>query len=135
MIDYTEVRRNVENALTNQLDVTPAVVIVHENTARDIVGVEHVRLEDDGIGSENLEMGGSAKLVQGLLHFHIFTKLGIGTERARTIASKIEELLPSVSDGITYTDTTLQSIGEIEELQLYKHLLTASYLYVYGQQE
>lgn len=131
MIDYTDFREKIENYLKDNFST---VNIVFENTIP--VAGEKIILSETDSSSELVEMGSNNRVVYGNLIIDIDTKYGIGTDKARSIASEISELLYSgCITGVTFKEPEFSSVGRLEGADLYRHNLVVPYTYVYGTDE
>ena len=132
MIDYTGVRKSIETLIDTNLS---EVLVVFENTAVGPVNVEHIEVYDETNSAATMEIGGGVRRVHGLLTVAIFTEAGIGTDRAREIASSIDLILrtPDVDD-LDFQGSELYSVGYTKSGHLYQHNLITPYSYFYGQE-
>lgn len=132
MIDYTYVRRTIENYLGDNFTTLP---IVFENTTLEEEDAEHITLIDTDVASESMGMGDPAKLINGLVTIMIYTQIGSGTDTARAVASEILEMLNDIGEPIAFTESLFNSIGLVEDQSLYQHNLSIPYSYIYGQDD
>lgn len=130
MIDFTTVRATIETYLDAEVTT---VKVVFENTELENVDEEHITIEDNDFKSEWLEFGSDIRKVTSNLMISIFTKRGIGTQKARTIASEIVTLINALDSSIAFAEPVFNSDGAVEGAKLYKHVLVYPYSYVYGQ--
>ena len=133
MIDYTHIRREIEVLINNTVTTVP---VVFENTKSAPVNTEHLEVFDDTSLTTPMDMSGSVSRVHGLITVAIFTKSGIGTERAREIASALDVVFsPNAVVGMEFGTSELYSVGRTEGGYLYQHNLVISYSYFYGQDD
>ena len=129
MIDYTTIRSVTEKYIDDNFSTVP---VVFENVKTDNSDVEHIETVDHQTDSQPLEIGSTTLLITGILVIQIFTDVGIGTNRAKVIATELEDLLVGSTSGITFMEPELVSVGEVKGKHLYQHNLSISYTCVYG---
>lgn len=128
MIDYTSFRAAIETYIHGNFTIVP---VVYENTPPP--EGERIMISEADTSSESFEIGSSARIVHGNLIMDIDTKYGIGTNKAKQIASKLSEIL--VTDcipGVSFGEPEFSSIGRLEGADLYRHIFVIPYNYLYG---
>jgi hypothetical protein len=130
MLDYTTVRATVEKYIGDNFTT---VKVLFENTYLESVDEEHIAINEDDTESTSLEMNSSVRQVDSSLFIDIYTKRGIGTEKAREIASELVTLLEAMDSGINFREPIFSSDGAVDGAKLYKHVLIYPYTYIYGQ--
>lgn len=131
MIDYTELRGLVEGYIGKEFRTLP---VIYENTFTG-PEEEHVEISLDDVSGSTEAIGSSKYFVTGLLIVEIYTKKGNGTQKAREVASELSALIyPDCIPGVYFEEKIFNSVGPIAETNLYKHILTVSYSYLYGDQ-
>ena len=132
MIDYTSVRRSIENHVRDNFT---EVDVQYENT-RIPEADEYVALFDQEGDAEVTEIGGGVSMVKGGIIIQIFTQLGDGTDRSREIASILTNMLNGLqTDVLTFGSAVLASIGQTEGIDYYQQNLTVPYTYAYAGNE
>ncbi len=116
MIDYTEIRRLIENKVEETFSTLP---VEAENTFIDPEDSEHVKLVISDASSEPIYMGSSSRLVRGLITAVIMVHRGTGTTKIRTVASQLCAILKGSDTipGITFNDgeAELIPVGALED--------------------
>ena len=131
MNDYTSVRRTTEMYIVANYTTT---YIRLENEGIPSDTPEFIALRDQATFSESMGMGESAMHLGGVMLVDIFTAKGSGTNRSRTIASEIADLLASETiEMISFTEAELHTVGEIEDAEYFQQVLQIPYSYIYGQ--
>jgi len=131
MIDYTAVREEIESYIQDNFTTVP---VVFENTDLKSKDTTHITVYDEDVTSDNLGMGEPGSLITGLIVISVFTKMGIGTELGRTIASELATLIEAYTGSIDFQSIILTSPGVGEGSYFYRHNLNIPYQYIYGQQ-
>jgi hypothetical protein len=131
MIDYTNIRRLVEERIAS-ISLIPPVVFENTDILQD---AEHVEVTDEDIESSPVCLGSSARFVTGKLIISIYTKQGVGTDRAREIASTICNNLASWDNPTIFLkrEEEFFSVGKVEDSSMYQHNLIIPYNYQYGE--
>ncbi len=133
IIDYTTVRRYVENYINDNYTTTP---VQFENTSIDVDVVKEFISITDVTGETESMIGSLAILTHGGIIIQIFTELGAGTNRGREIASELANLLNSESfSNFNFTTPQFESFGQVEDADFYQCNLTVPYVYAYGAEE
>lgn len=130
MIDYTTVRATIEQYLGDNFST---VAVVFENTSLENKDEEHISISEDDVETALLGMTDDQRLVNAVISIEIFTKRGIGTEKAREIASELITLIEANDSGIAFGVPIFSSVGAVDGAELYQHVLSYPYSYVYGQ--
>ncbi|MFA5347455.1 MAG: hypothetical protein WC294_04920 [Methanoregula sp.] len=128
MIDYTSFRAAIEKYIHDNFTI---VSVVYENTAPP--EGERIMISEVDSSSEPFEMGSDVRLVNGNIIIDIDTKYGIGTNKAKQIASRLAAIL--VTDnvlGVSFGEPEFSSVGKLEGADLYRHNFVIPYQYLYG---
>lgn len=129
MIDYTVFRRYVEE----YLEAHSTLIIVKENTFADDNMIDFVRVIDKSIDSNQLEMGEDLQLSKRALVFKIYNPQGTGTDKARSMASEIANMVSEMNtDDIQFLPPEFDSEGIDEDTSFYVHSLIIPYFNVTG---
>jgi hypothetical protein len=118
MIDFTEIRRAIEEILRDEFTLTP---IEYENVPLDDPDVEeyismYCFLDTSKIVSPGVALSSGSVLIQ------INTPLGIGTERSKVIATELSSILSN------------RRIGPVETLEAELHSFPMEHTDVYFKQ-
>ena len=132
MIDFVFTRDLIETYLETNFNTVP---IQFENK-RIEDAIEYIAVEDSNNDTESLGSGINAYRIDGFLTIKIYTELGIGTNRSKTIASELVTLLNQKElETFMFQVPILNSFGQVKNADHYQQNLTIPYTYVYGQSE
>jgi len=130
-MDYVDVRKEIEMYLDTNFTSTP---IQFENTiiaaSSDSIE-EFIALTISDASTETPAMGSTSSMVTGLLTVQVFTKLGTGTQRARTLYDELKTLLLGVTiNGLSFKAPIHTSVGQVEESQHYQTNLDCTFEFI-----
>ena len=130
MIDYTTIRASVEGKIAT---LSLGIAVEHENAHVGPLLSEHIKVINTDISAHQVAMG-AGRIVKGVIIFEIYTKIGIGTGKARGMAKTLcSSLTGDAIAEITFTgEGELISIGPTEDGELYQHNLMIPYMCEYG---
>jgi hypothetical protein len=133
MIDYTEIRRDLEFFL--QASFTECV-IKFENVQLTVIDpVEFIAVHDNTGESVKTQLGSPTQRTDGFVIIQIFTELYIGTERSKELATILSNMLVNqVIGDATYGDSELVTVGEIPESVYFQQNLRINYVFGAGGQ-
>lgn len=131
MIDYTELRSQVESYIADNFDTCP---IKFENVNISVSTTDTwIAIFDKVDYSTSMGMGEDVYMSGGLLTIQIFTPLGQGTQVSRSIANELTVILSNVSVGdMTFEPPELRPAPQNESW--YQQNLIFPYTVLMGQE-
>ena len=134
MKDYTVVRRVIEKLISD--NYTGNLKLIFENTFLEATNVEHITIIDEGdTYVESMELGGNISRNAGMIVLGIFTALGEGTNKARSVANALDIIFDKEVPGISFGEREFRVIGADESSPLYQHSFIVPYQHFYGQED
>lgn len=131
MIDYTTIREKIETEISDNF--TECVVKYENVELEDSTVKEYISVFERQSFGEAVSMDETDFHYGGIIIINIFTELGSGTARARTIAQSLSDLLSSQDiDGLQTQEPELRP-GEPNE-SWYQHNLLIPYTTVTGDE-
>lgn len=133
MLDFTSIRRIVEETFSNNFSACP--VKFENTTLPKAVGKapkEYIAIFDNPAYSDSTGMGETTYLNAGIVIIQIFTPINTGTERSRAIAQLISDFLSSQSiEGMEFGTPELHPAPKNDSW--YQQNLNIPYTVVMGQ--
>lgn len=134
MIDYTEIRRLIENKV---IDSSVSLPVEAENTFIDPEDAEHIKLIISDVSSTPVGIGAGSRLIRGAITAVIMVHRGTGTAKTRTAASELCEVLKGTSSipGVTFNDgeAELIPVGALDDDSIfYQYNLTIPMMFEYS---
>ncbi len=130
MIDYTTVRKNMEQYL--KLNFSECDVVYQNKQPKENVS-EFIILHDTIVDSNFAALGSSVTINQGLLTLVINTPLNTGSERSRKIGSILSSLLSGLEyESITFSEAELHDMPIDNKSVFFQQSLQIPYTFAYG---
>ncbi|RLI52832.1 MAG: hypothetical protein DRP09_17140 [Candidatus Thorarchaeota archaeon] len=112
LIDFTSIRQTIETYLGDNFTTVP---IKYENVGAFEDVEEYIALRDKATFATSMGMAETQQHTGGVVLIDIFTARGIGTQRSRTIATEIANLIANqVVDVMNFGEASLHTGIELE---------------------
>lgn len=130
MKDYTALRRQVEDFISEKFTTVP---LVYTNDPLDKSLKEFINVDVELDDSKYLEIGNTAQVIDGSVVITINTPLNTGTVRSSEIASLLSESVvgASIAD-VFFTESELYDVSLTEESIFFQQKLVIPYISAVG---